>query len=136
MRLAIPQTVFAALLCGALAYGNLDNVGPEQHTISFSSYDEGLFTPFGDIHALSSSEFTTLGHPAFPYHSVRVKESHFCDGNVRWVPSPGQVEDIQDLMKYSMQRIYGLHRRPGSTSVLLLLREPTQSRHGRCHLLD
>ena len=48
----------------------------------FSMYDAGLFTPFEDLHALSSEGFSTLRHPAFPRHSVRVKKSHFCDGNV------------------------------------------------------
>ena len=48
----------------------------------FSMYDAGLFTPFEDLHALSSEGFSTLRHPAFPRHSVRVKKSRFCDGSV------------------------------------------------------
>ncbi|KAI0777169.1 serine carboxypeptidase [Trametes elegans] len=47
---------------------------------AFTTYDEGLFTPFGALSALSSSEFTRLEHPAFPRHSLRVKKSNFCDG--------------------------------------------------------
>ena len=43
------------------------------------------FTPFGDLHMLSSEEFTTLHHPEFPRHSVRVKQSHFCDESVKYV---------------------------------------------------
>ena len=50
---------------------------------AFSAYDDGLFTPLGDLSALSSSEFTTLSHPAFSRHKVRVKQSHFCDESVR-----------------------------------------------------
>ncbi|KAJ3001129.1 hypothetical protein NUW54_g6626 [Trametes sanguinea] len=50
---------------------------------AFSSYDEGLFTPLGDLSALSTDDFTRLDHPAFPRHSVRVKESRFCDGDAR-----------------------------------------------------
>ncbi|CDO76390.1 hypothetical protein BN946_scf184937.g4 [Trametes cinnabarina] len=49
----------------------------------FSSYAEGLFTPLGDLSALTTEEFTRLEHPAFPRHSVRVKESRFCDEEVR-----------------------------------------------------
>ncbi|KAI0769995.1 serine carboxypeptidase [Fomes fomentarius] len=49
----------------------------------FSAYDEDLFTPLGDLSALSTTEFTTLNHPAFPHYNVRVKQSHFCDGTVR-----------------------------------------------------
>ncbi|TFK48038.1 hypothetical protein OE88DRAFT_1665085 [Heliocybe sulcata] len=46
-----------------------------------SNYDAGLFTPVGSLSSLGS-EFTTLGHPAFPKHSVRIKKSDFCDGTV------------------------------------------------------
>jgi hypothetical protein len=31
----------------------------------------------------ASSEFTTLGHAAFPRHSVRIKKSDFCDPTVK-----------------------------------------------------
>jgi len=48
----------------------------------FDKFDAGLFSPLGDLNALSVSGFTTLSHPAFPKHSVRVKKSHFCDGKV------------------------------------------------------
>ena len=50
----------------------------------FSAYDDGLFTPLGDLGGLSATEFTTLSHPAFSRHKVRVKQSHFCDGSVRY----------------------------------------------------
>ena len=50
---------------------------------AFSAYDDGLFTPVGDLSALSTTEFTTLSHPAFSRHKVRVKQSQFCDGSVR-----------------------------------------------------
>ncbi|KAI0328737.1 serine carboxypeptidase [Cubamyces sp. BRFM 1775] len=46
-------------------------------------YDEGLFTPIGDLSALDATDFTVLEHPAFPQYNVRVKESNFCDGSVR-----------------------------------------------------
>ncbi|KAI0779113.1 serine carboxypeptidase [Irpex lacteus] len=50
----------------------------------FASHDEGLFAPFEDLHALSKTEFTTLGrHPLFPNYGVRIKESEFCDGTVK-----------------------------------------------------
>lgn len=52
---------------------------------AYSVYDEGLFTPLGDLSFLSSTTFTRLDHPAFPRHSVRVKQSHFCDEQVRSV---------------------------------------------------
>ncbi|KAH9924334.1 serine carboxypeptidase [Epithele typhae] len=46
-------------------------------------YDAGLFTPFGDLSALSASQYTVLTHPGFASHSVRIKQSHFCDESVR-----------------------------------------------------
>ncbi|THH26698.1 hypothetical protein EUX98_g7491 [Antrodiella citrinella] len=46
-------------------------------------YDAGLFTPQEHLNLLSSSEFTSLGHPAFPNYNVRIKKStDFCDGTV------------------------------------------------------
>ncbi|KAF8879930.1 Alpha/Beta hydrolase protein [Infundibulicybe gibba] len=32
--------------------------------------------------SLSQSTFSTLKHPAFPHHSVRIKKTNFCDGTV------------------------------------------------------
>lgn len=49
----------------------------------FDSYDAGLFAPLEDLGLLSTSEFMTLGHPAFPDYNVRIKKSDFCDGTVR-----------------------------------------------------
>ncbi|KAF8443143.1 Alpha/Beta hydrolase protein [Boletus edulis BED1] len=45
-------------------------------------YDDGLFTPFEHLSALSVDTFTTLGHPYFPNHSVRIKKTDFCDKTV------------------------------------------------------
>ncbi|KAG6873261.1 hypothetical protein C0995_001035 [Termitomyces sp. Mi166 len=45
-------------------------------------YDDGLFTPVEDLSALSQNEYTLLGHPTFPAHSVRIKKTKFCDGGV------------------------------------------------------
>jgi hypothetical protein len=50
---------------------------------NLESYDAGLFSPTEDLNVLSTSEFTTLGHPAFPNYNVRIKKSEFCDGSVR-----------------------------------------------------
>ncbi|KAI9066157.1 serine carboxypeptidase [Trametes sanguinea] len=63
-------------------YTNLDQAVLSSES-AFSRYDAGLFTPLGDLSALSMDEFTRLDHPVFPRHSVRVKESRFCDGDVR-----------------------------------------------------
>ncbi|OJT10991.1 Carboxypeptidase Y [Trametes pubescens] len=52
-------------------------------TTPYTEYNAELFTPVEELGALSASEFTTLSHPAFPHHSARVKQSHFCDESVR-----------------------------------------------------
>ena len=54
-----------------------------QQPFGGAAYDAGLFTPFEDLHALSTSAYATLQHPNFPAYSVRIKESRFCDGEVQ-----------------------------------------------------
>lgn len=50
---------------------------------SYDSYDTGLFSPVDSLSALSTDEFTTLSHPAFPKHSARIKKTDgFCDDTV------------------------------------------------------
>lgn len=49
------------------------------------SYDDGLFTPVEHLSILSVDSFTTVGHPYFPNHNVRIKKSNFCDGTVKSV---------------------------------------------------
>ncbi|KAH6905879.1 alpha/beta-hydrolase [Coprinopsis sp. MPI-PUGE-AT-0042] len=51
--------------------------------VGSGSYDSGLFTPLESLSVLSESQFSTLQHPSFPKHSVRIKRSKFCDGTVR-----------------------------------------------------
>ncbi|KAI0714521.1 serine carboxypeptidase [Earliella scabrosa] len=55
----------------------------QQEVFATPRYHVGVFTPFEDLHALPTSSYTTLQHPSFPAHSVRIKESHFCDGETR-----------------------------------------------------
>ncbi|KAL1939260.1 hypothetical protein VTO73DRAFT_10063 [Trametes versicolor] len=50
---------------------------------AYTEYDVGLFTPLGDLSLLSTTEFTRLAHPAFPRHSARIKQSHFCNETAR-----------------------------------------------------
>lgn len=41
------------------------------------------------LSALSSEEFTTLQHPTFPSHSVRIKRvDDWCDSTVKYVDAP------------------------------------------------
>ncbi|KAI0047671.1 serine carboxypeptidase [Auriscalpium vulgare] len=41
------------------------------------------FTPVGSLANLTGDAFTVLRHPLFPYHSVRIKQSDFCDTTVK-----------------------------------------------------
>lgn len=52
-----------------------------------ASVDTGLFSPVEDLSYVPEDVFTTLEHPAFPKHSVRIKKSPsgFCDDSVRCV---------------------------------------------------
>ena len=56
---------------------------PLASAANFDTYDAGLFTPMEDLGLLSTSDFTTLGHPLFPNYNVRIKKSDFCAGTVR-----------------------------------------------------
>lgn len=50
------------------------------------SPEDGRFNSAAEaLNALSGDAFTTLQHHAYPRHSVRVKKSKFCDGNVESV---------------------------------------------------
>ena len=71
--------IYAALLLPFVSAA----FGAGQTFLQAESYDSGLFTPYEDLHALSAHEYTTLRHPYFPVHSVRVKESRVCDDEVR-----------------------------------------------------
>ena len=68
---------------GRQAYLSSHNLG-KSNILAGQSYDEGLFTPLESLELLSESQFTTLGHPMFPYHSVRIKKTRFCDETVRY----------------------------------------------------
>lgn len=88
-----------ALVAVVLAFVHVASASVQRPQFSFgtvlASYDAGLFTPFDDLSLLSSSEFTTLGHPAFPKYEVRIKKSDFCDGTVKCVPSYSFVSSTQ-----------------------------------------
>ena len=53
---------------------------PALHTPTYPS-----FSPVGSLSALGSDAYTTLTHPVFPAHSVRIKQSDFCDTTVKCV---------------------------------------------------
>ena len=90
------------------------------------NYDESRFVLPRDLHSLSATEFTTLGHPLFPNYSVRIKESDFCDGTVRWVFSVKRSCGYYVWLKiisyhFLLQVVHRLHRCRSSAFVFLLL---------------
>ena len=68
----------SVLSSAALAVANV------QQPFASEGRDDGLLTPFGDLSLLSTSQYTTLGHPLFPDYNVRIKKSDFCDRSVRY----------------------------------------------------
>ncbi|EGN93789.1 hypothetical protein SERLA73DRAFT_171708 [Serpula lacrymans var. lacrymans S7.3] len=63
---------------------NVPRYGREKQNVRTGTtpYDDGLFTPMEHLGVLSETQFTTLQHPFFPKHSVRIKKSAFCDDTV------------------------------------------------------
>ncbi|CDO76389.1 hypothetical protein BN946_scf184937.g3 [Trametes cinnabarina] len=98
---------------------------------AFNQHDEGLFTPIDDLSARSSSDFTHLNHPAFPNHSVRVKKSDFCDGEVQAFTGYIDVEARHLFFYFFESRrdpdtddvIYWTNGGPGGTSSIGLFME-------------
>ncbi|GBE82719.1 Carboxypeptidase Y homolog A [Sparassis crispa] len=92
------KTVLGLLICATVVHGNvqhpfrarLNTVQPPPRIhpsnqlrtpLAAESYDTGSFSAVGDPTLLSVSHFTTLSHPAFPNHSVRIKKANICDGD-------------------------------------------------------
>ncbi|KAI0297528.1 serine carboxypeptidase [Multifurca ochricompacta] len=48
-----------------------------------SAVPNALFEPLGALSAIRPDQWTTLRHPVFPRHSVRIKQSNFCDTTVK-----------------------------------------------------
>lgn len=72
-----------------------------------ASYDTGLFSPIEDFSVLSEQGFTTLEHPAFPSHSVRIKKipGGFCDDTVRCTASG--LRSTCFVLTFTLARILG-----------------------------
>lgn len=74
-----------AAVAGAAQHSFTVQQGVSSDRLAGDQYDAGLFTPLGDLSALSTDVYTILSHPFFPNYNVRIKKSHFCDGTVGWV---------------------------------------------------
>ncbi|KAJ7729501.1 serine carboxypeptidase [Mycena maculata] len=82
LRLSLLVSAFASqlpLVNSAARRGNNVILKPN----SWEQYDEGLFTPFGNLNLLSETHFTVLGHHLFPHHNIRIKKTSFCDDTVQ-----------------------------------------------------
>lgn len=74
---------------------------------------------------LPTACFTTLRHPLYPEHSVRIKKTAFCDETVQYAPP---FFTIGSPLK-TLQSLYRIHRHLANPpSVFLLLREQVRPR--------
>jgi hypothetical protein len=64
-------------------YGSA-GLGESFTRLAASDIDTAAINAFArqDISSLSQDDFTTLTHPAYPRHGLRLKKSRFCDGKV------------------------------------------------------
>ncbi|KAF8510936.1 serine carboxypeptidase [Hysterangium stoloniferum] len=72
------------LLAASLAVSASQSPLIDGYGAKSSMYNAGLMSPIEDITTLSDSEFTTLVHPVYPSHSIRIKRGggSFCDNTV------------------------------------------------------
>ncbi|KAK7690231.1 hypothetical protein QCA50_006884 [Cerrena zonata] len=74
---------FIAFTCSVIA--NVQNpIQIPDHDGTFQTYENALFVPAKNLDSVSPDIFTTLKHPFFPKHSVRIKKlDDFCDTTAR-----------------------------------------------------
>ncbi|KAJ7818241.1 serine carboxypeptidase [Mycena olivaceomarginata] len=83
VRLAIQTILQVTLVAAAFQQPLLHSSESVGYRNGWDQYDEGLFTPLGNLDLLSENQFTVLRHPVFPSHGVRIKKSSFCDDTVQ-----------------------------------------------------
>ncbi|GJE94862.1 hypothetical protein PsYK624_110380 [Phanerochaete sordida] len=114
--------MFASVLGGVSLLGLAASAaaGPSLQQVALGgsnsqAHTAGRFNPAEDLGLLGTAGFTTLEHPAFPKHSVRIKKSDFCDTTVRAYTGYIDIE-ARHLFFYFF--------------------ESRGDPEGRCHLLD
>lgn len=80
-------SIFLACLLHAAATQQPLFLNPTGYGSKGAAFDAGLISPIEDLGALSAIEYTTIVHPQYPHHSIRIKQNGggFCDDTVRSV---------------------------------------------------
>ncbi|KAJ8502951.1 hypothetical protein ONZ45_g11285 [Pleurotus djamor] len=99
----------------------------------------GSFLPLGSLDMLDEEVFTTIGHPAYPNHGVRIKKTRWCDDTVNAYTGYIDIQARHFFFYFFESRrnpetddvIYWTNGGPGCTSSVALFMEL-----GPCRILD